>query len=409
MNTTYTHPKDRKKFILQMIIAIFLTNVDAAMAWDCNTDCSNACTSIYEIWSPFPLPGHWNSKEVRDPFCYKGCLLEKQLDCKIGANTCDMHRINRDWRKTRLAMKEANRHGVIQSQSHCYQIASGGGMAASLVKFLSKLEGPVPIAEMTKHFLDCACSAVDWKDPNTEDDDDANHSSDFGAWSRKPGLAIQIASNDRGDTYALGLPIGPFGHTLYQWFGGDWVRTSGQGTRIAVDTKGKPWVVNNRNEIWFIDESTQNFTKLNMQAVDIGIGAEGSFYILSTESNQFGNLVYRYTNNGWVKTGGAGIRLAVDSTGHAIVINKQLKIFRFDSGNRWFDLGGFAHDVAVAGGRIFVIGTNKANVGYGIWTKHGSSAWETLDGAGTSIAGGNNRIWVTNSLGHIYRRKIINN
>jgi hypothetical protein len=98
------------------------------------------------------------------------------------------------------------------------------------------------------------------------------------------------------------------------------VPVSGGGVRIDVDASGNPWVVNNIGQIWRKPPSSNTFTQVpGLTGVDIGIGANGLVFVLSTEAYNGGadKKLYRLidTNGGWKLTNGGGSRVCSDNTG----------------------------------------------------------------------------------------------
>lgn len=83
----------------------------------------------------------------------------------------------------------------------------------------------------------------------------------------------------------------------------------------------------------------------------------------------------------WTKISGSAIKISVDQTGNAWVVNNKNTIFKHN-GKSWDKQSGKARDIGVGmEGTIWVIGTNKVGKGgWGIYrmeTGHTSSLWGT--------------------------------
>ena len=65
-----------------------------------------------------------------------------------------------------------------------------------------------------------------------------------------PSKARDISVGKEGTVYSIGWDKRKKGYPVYKWTGAAWASTSGFGNRIAVDNKGKPWVVTAKHKIY---------------------------------------------------------------------------------------------------------------------------------------------------------------
>ncbi len=102
------------------------------------------------------------------------------------------------------------------------------------------------------------------------------------AWEKLPGTAQGISVGADGSVWAVGSKPAGEGYAALRWNGKDWDEVGGvAATRIAVDPKGVPWVINVKHEI--VRREKEAWEKLPGKAQDIGIGADGSVWAAGTK------------------------------------------------------------------------------------------------------------------------------
>jgi len=70
------------------------------------------------------------------------------------------------------------------------------------------------------------------------------------AWIQKVGCAKDIAAN-LNHVWVIGCASGGAGgNEIFKWTGTDWQKVKGAAVKIAVDSLGNPWVIDNSNQIW---------------------------------------------------------------------------------------------------------------------------------------------------------------
>ena len=166
---------------------------------------------------------------------------------------------------------------------------------------------------------------------------------------------------------------------------------------------GMPWVVNGNGNIFRGDGRV--WQQLSGLATAIGVGADGSAWVIGTNTVPGGFGIWRLAGNNWVQVDGGAVRITVDGRGEPWVVNSDGRIFN-RRGNTWRELPGRAADIGAGGnGEIWIIGTDSTPGGASIYRWSGND-WARVDGAAVRIAAGpDGNPWVVNADGRIYRRQ----
>jgi hypothetical protein len=137
-------------------------------------------------------------------------------------------------------------------------------------------------------------------------------------------------------------------------------------------------------------------------ATDIGVGANGSVFVVGTDAVPGGYGIYHWTGSGWAGVAGGAVSIAVGPDGSPWIVNSADRIYRL-IGSRWIPYVGAATDIAVgANGSVWVVGTDAVRGGYAIyhWT---GSGWAGVAGGAVSIAvGPDGSPWIVDSANRIY-------
>ncbi|HLH95091.1 MAG TPA: N,N-dimethylformamidase beta subunit family domain-containing protein [Xanthobacteraceae bacterium] len=185
-----------------------------------------------------------------------------------------------------------------------------------------------------------------------------------GAWQGVPGLAQDIGIGADGSVWVIGAPAGvavgrrmwdsgigvdgsfwaaqqpdPGGYGIYKWTGSEWQQVGGAGVRIAVDPRGNAWVVNRAGGIFQFDGGS--WKQYPGAGIDIGVGPDGSVWVVGTEALPTGpaweswlpqgNGVFRWNGvDAWRQVRGGAVSVSVGPGGDAWVVDKALKIFRWE-------------------------------------------------------------------------------
>jgi hypothetical protein len=144
-------------------------------------------------------------------------------------------------------------------------------------------------------------------------------------------------------------------------------------------------------------------------ARDITFGSEGipaidSMWIVGTNQVPGGYGLYTWIGTGWVPLPGGAVSMSVDPAQVAWATNSANQIW-YGGGGAWSQQPGFATDVAVgANGTAWIVGTNQAPGGYGIYRWNGSR-WMPQEGGGVAISvDPSGEPWVINSAHQIWHR-----
>jgi hypothetical protein len=170
----------------------------------------------------------------------------------------------------------------------------------------------------------------------------------------------------------------------------------------------------NRNSARWNHQPSIKWKQLPGQARDVGVGANGTAWIIGTSpvgssgsGVDFG--IYRWNGiNNWEGVSGGAVRIAVGPDGMPWIVNAAGQIFH-RVGNSWGrPLPGRAKDIGVgADGSVWIIGTNHVGeIGedFGIYELNGAN-WKKVAGGAVRIAVGKDGMpWIVNSRGQIFRR-----
>jgi hypothetical protein len=162
--------------------------------------------------------------------------------------------------------------------------------------------------------------------------------------------------------------------------------------RVAVSPQGIPWVVTKSNLIYKYNGSSWN--QMPGTATDIGIGADGSVFIIGTEFATItgGNTIEKWNGSGWTKmVDCAGVHIAVDPAGTPWVVNKSNIVFQYGGTYLWNPVFGIdGNDIGIgADGSVFVTGKDSASTTYSplVYKLQAGSIWSQVPGiSGISIS-----------------------
>jgi hypothetical protein len=170
-----------------------------------------------------------------------------------------------------------------------------------------------------------------------------------------PGTASDVAvGGPDSSIYVIGTdevsPTGGFG--IYKIVGDAMVKLPEcAGVRIAVGPDGTPWVVN-KSHLIYRKTTTDLWELMPGTANDIGIGADGSVYIIGTNevSPTGGFDILKWNDFNWdTLPNCAGTRIAVAPNGTPWVVNKSHLVYRKTATDLWEPVGGIeATDIAIS-------------------------------------------------------------
>ena len=97
-----------------------------------------------------------------------------------------------------------------------------------------------------------------------------------------------------------------------------------------------------------------NWRRIAGDASDIGIGADGTVWVLGKDPRPGGFGIYRWNGTEWGRVDGAAVRIDVGPEGNPWIVNDSHQIYRW-TGNGWQRLQGDARDIGVgADGTVWV-------------------------------------------------------
>lgn len=135
---------------------------------------------------------------------------------------------------------------------------------------------------------------------------------------------------------------------------------------------------------------------------DVAPGAACTAYATGTDSVGGGHGVYYWNQAQWTWVGGGGVEIALGPSG-PWVVNSSNQIYAWN-GSGWTLVPGYGRDIAAnQAGDVWLVGTNPANGGYGIWRWENGRWDQPFGGGGVRIAvdsAGNP--WVVNSSQQIW-------
>lgn len=139
-------------------------------------------------------------------------------------------------------------------------------------------------------------------------------------WIRLPGNARDIGIGADGSAWVTS------GGGTFRFNGIDWDPISGSATRIDVDPSGNPWVITAEDKIYqLIDD---RWIRRPGEGRDIGIGADGSIWLVGTSSSDGGHGVYRWNGGGWNQVIGSLRQISAGPDGSPWAASSSGKIYR---------------------------------------------------------------------------------
>ena len=206
-------------------------------------------------------------------------------------------------------------------------------------------------------------------------------------WTNIPGLATDVGVGAHGTVWIIGKQKVSDSYDIERWTGTQFVKVSGGAVRMDVGPWGTPWVVNESGDIFY--RKNKVWKQIPGKATDIGVGADGTVWIIGSKAVYGGFEIFKWTGTAFVKIPGAAVRIDVDPNGNPWVVNAFGNIYRWKN-NKWENLPGLAKDISVGTkGSVWIIGTNAIEGGYGIyrWNKNNNN-WDMIPGGATTISVG---------------------
>jgi len=169
-------------------------------------------------------------------------------------------------------------------------------------------------------------------------------------WENIPGKAWEIGA--AGDSTFAVWSIGESG-AVFKWNEQSfaWENYGGKANKIAVESNGTPWVVND-GQIYRLRGRTWQ----SMPGKAVAIGAGGGTVWTIGESG----AVFKWSEDSftWENYGGKASEIAVENNGTPWVVNNQ-QIYRL-RGRTWQSMPGKAVAIGAGGGSVWAVGESEA-------------------------------------------------
>jgi hypothetical protein len=142
-------------------------------------------------------------------------------------------------------------------------------------------------------------------------------------WQRMPGFAKDVGVGANGSIWIIGTnpTATPDDFGAHMWTGKDWRGVEGGGVRIDVDPSGNPWMVNSKGEVF--RRANDTWQRVPGFAKDVGVGADGSVWIIGTHPSgtaaNFG--VHKWNGKEWQGVEGGGVQISADKAGMPWIVN----------------------------------------------------------------------------------------
>lgn len=216
-----------------------------------------------------------------------------------------------------------------------------------------------------------------------------------------------------GSVFAIGaIPVPSIGgFSIFKIVNGEMHKLPNcSAVRVAVSPQGVPWVITSSNQVLkYVSGAWQTIAGT---ASDIGIGADGSVFAISTTvySPSGGFTILKWNGTTFVTmTDCSGIHIAVSPNGIPWVANKSNVVYQFSGNVLWNVVSGVsANDIAIGtDGQVYVTNASTGVAGYQppIYKYNSTTtAWTQLPGIfGTSISAGTaGKIWWIDETGLLH-------
>jgi hypothetical protein len=155
-------------------------------------------------------------------------------------------------------------------------------------------------------------------------------------WDVQSGSFSDIGIGANGSIFAIGTKTvsSTGGYEILQYNGSAWdTLQQCAGVHIAVSPQGVPWVVNKSHIVYKNVSPTLWQAVPGVEAQDIGIGADGSVFVTTTDTTKVNPkpLIYKYNGAGWTSvTGASGVSISVSPTGVPYWVDQSNNVFKLD-------------------------------------------------------------------------------
>jgi hypothetical protein len=231
-------------------------------------------------------------------------------------------------------------------------------------------------------------------DRTLDTDDDVGISTLWDTYRQLPGGATDIGAGADGSVWIIGTSATSGGFNIFKFNGNGWDMDylDGGAVRIAVGPTGVPFIINSSNQIF---ERTTNspfagfWQQLPGAGTDIGVGADGSVWVLGVTPRNGGFPIFKFNGTGWDAdaAGGGAVRIAVSPSGVPWIVSSTNNIYRRTTNTpfsgTWQALPGNMVDIGVGPGSTGADGS--------IWSVNGTGntvyVWDEQTGSGSGGSG----------------------
>jgi hypothetical protein len=228
-----------------------------------------------------------------------------------------------------------------------------------------------------------------------------------------PGKFTDVGVGADGSVFLVGADqiSGSEGYRVYRYVNNELHKLPDcAAIRIAVSPHGVPWAINYQNQVLMYNAGS--WQQMPGLATDIGIGADGSVYAVSTTvySATGGFTILKWNGTGWdTMTDCSGIHIAVDQHGTPWVTNKSNIVYQYSGNVLWNPINAYqANDIGIgANGSVYITAWNTGVFGYNppIYQYTGSGWTQVTNDFGTSISiGPTGTIWWLDTAGALHNQ-----
>lgn len=232
-------------------------------------------------------------------------------------------------------------------------------------------------------------------------------------WNAVTGSAFEIGSGGTGTIWSIrqDRPSPTSTHTrniVQRYNGSSWetIATSFGGTALDVAPDNHAYLVDDTGAVYKYNGTAWRMFG-NKKARDIGVGHDGSVWIISNEVSNVRTdyLIYRWDGRTWQLIRGAGVRIDVGPDGNAWVINAAGQAWQYDGRNFNLRAGPAARDITVGqDGAVWIAAEGTDRAGGPVYRWDGSR-WKAADGLLSALSASRGRLWGVNRLGNIWMRR----
>ena len=238
-------------------------------------------------------------------------------------------------------------------------------------------------------------------------------------WNKKNVIAlgndIGCATLAAGKVWITGRTTGGSASWLQKWDGNlAFTKSLGTASDVDVGADGRAWFISGGLIYQVSADGKTAFPRGNGN--DIGVGANGSVYKIGTNpvgtGADYGVWKYNAGNDSWTAMNGGGVRIDVDPTGKAWIVNSLGDIWKMKDVGTSFDqvTGIKARDISIGGamGSIYAVSNEPYGTSgdFKLYHMVGTNTWKVTNGGGVRVSVDyTNKPWLVIKNGAVYQAK----